>query len=437
MSAGAPHPAAAGSSPTAAPAAPAAAITGAPGLRRPTGEVATIALRQLEESLPWYRAMPPQDRSWVGLVAQAGIADFASWYRDPTTPLTITSEVFGRAPRELTRSVTLSQTLQLVRTIVQVVEDNVGLLALPGYERSVRESALRYSREVAFAAAELYAEAAEARGAWDARLEALVVDALLRGDADDALQSRVAALGWQGHEKVAVVVGASSQGSAEDAVADVRQAAQSAADDALVGLQGDRLVVVLGSSRDPRAAAPTLVPRFGPGPIVVGPVVPGLSEAGRSARTALAGLVAARAWPGAPRPVLAEDLLPERVLSGDVTARRALLDGVYRPLTSASGALRQTLVSYLEHGRSLEATARTLFVHPNTVRYRLRRVAQVTGWDATSARDAYVLQVALTVGLLADGPGPSSAQPLPSPPDSTSAGAGSDATAGNVRPLHL
>ncbi|MFP5347400.1 MAG: PucR family transcriptional regulator, partial [Actinomycetes bacterium] len=147
--------------------------------------MATIALRQLEESLPWYRAMPPQDRSWVGLVAQAGIAGFTSWYRDPTTPLTITADVFGRAPRELTRSVTLSQTLQLVRTIVQVVEDNVGLLALPGYERSVRESALRYSREVAFAAAELYAEAAEARGAWDARLEALVVDALLRGDADD------------------------------------------------------------------------------------------------------------------------------------------------------------------------------------------------------------------------------------------------------------
>ena len=45
---------------------------------------------------------------------------------------------------------------------------------------------LRYSREIAFAAAEVYARAAEARGAWDARLEALVVDALLRGEADDA-----------------------------------------------------------------------------------------------------------------------------------------------------------------------------------------------------------------------------------------------------------
>ena len=60
----------------------------------------------------------------------------------------------------------------------------------------MREAVLRYSREIAFAAAEVYAQAAEARGAWDARLEALVVDALLRGEADDSLRSRAAALGW-------------------------------------------------------------------------------------------------------------------------------------------------------------------------------------------------------------------------------------------------
>lgn len=380
-------------------------------LRRGTGRLSTIALQRLDETLPWYRAMPPQDRSWVGLVAQAGITAFTSWHEDPTAPLTVTADVFGTAPRELTRSVTLSQTLQLVRTIVEVVEDNVELLALPGQEQSVRESVLRYSREVAFAAAEVYAHAAEARGAWDARLEALVVDALLRGDADDALHSRVAALGWQGQEAVAVVVGASPAGSPEDVVAEVRRAAQSAADDALVGLQGDRLVVVLGSAGDPGSAAGTLVSRFGPGPVVVGPVVPGLSDAGRSARTALAGLVAARAWPEAPRPVLAEDLLPERVLSGDVSARRALLDRVHRPLVAAGGALAETVSTYLEHGRSLEATARSLFVHPNTVRYRLRRAADVTGWDATNPRDAYVLQIGLTVGLLADGPSRTTATP--------------------------
>ena len=42
---------------------------------------------------------------------------------------------------------------------------------------------LVYAREIAFSAAQVYARTAEARGAWDARLEALVVDSLVRGEA--------------------------------------------------------------------------------------------------------------------------------------------------------------------------------------------------------------------------------------------------------------
>ena len=39
-------------------------------------------------------------------------------------------------------------------------------------------------------------------------------------------------------------------------------------------------------------------------------------------------------------------------------------------------------------------------MHPNTVRYRLRRVADVTGWDPLDARESYVLQTALALGRL-------------------------------------
>jgi DNA-binding PucR family transcriptional regulator len=42
-----------------------------------------------------------------------------------------------------------------------------------------------------------------------------------------------------------------------------------------------------------------------------------------------------------------------------------------------------------------------LFVHPNTVRYRLRRVAEITGRNPADARDALVLRIALAVGRLA------------------------------------
>ena len=71
----------------------------------------------------------------------------------------------------------------------------------------LREAILLYSREIAFAAADVYARAAEARGLWDARLEALVVDSILSGEYDNELPSRIAALGWNGHGEVCVLVG--------------------------------------------------------------------------------------------------------------------------------------------------------------------------------------------------------------------------------------
>lgn len=370
-------------------------------LRRTSGALATAALHRMDETLPWYRAMSAEDRSWVGLVAQAGIAAFVAWFQSPdNNPAAVTADVFGTAPRELTRSISLQQTLEMVRTVVGVVEERVNDLAAPGAEQHVRESVLRYSREVAFAAAEIYAQAAEARGAWDARLEALVVDALVRGDADDGLRSRVAALGWPGEDAVAVLVGGTPEGAVEDAVDALRRRARAAGADTLIGVQGDRLVVVVGRCENPLDVADVLAAEFGPGPVVTGPVLGGLRDASRSARAALAGLVAARAWPAAPRPVPADDLLPERALSGDATARRCLVDRAYRKLVETPPLL-ETTATYLEMGRSLEGAARGLFVHPNTVRYRLRRVANLTGWDPTDPREGFVLQIAIALGRLA------------------------------------
>jgi DNA-binding PucR family transcriptional regulator len=104
--------------------------------------------------------------------------------------------------------------------------------------------------------------------------------------------------------------------------------------------------------------------------------------------------------------VAADDLLPERVISGDDAARRSLVKNIYRPLVAASNGLVETLGTYLELGHSLEATARELFVHANTVRYRLKRVCDVTGWDPLLPREAFVLQTALVVGRLAAPPKP-------------------------------
>jgi len=77
---------------------------------------------------------------------------------------------------------------------------------------------------------------------------------------------------------------------------------------------------------------------------------------------------------------------------------------VYRPLVEAGRVLVDTLTAFLDSGGALEATARALFVHANTVRYRLKRVCDVTGWDPLLPREAFVLQAALVVGRLSAPP---------------------------------
>ena len=119
-----------------------------------------------------------------------------------------------------------------------------------------------------------------------------------------------------------------------------------------------------------------------------------------SARAAIAGLRAAPAWPAAPRPVQADELLPERSLSGDGHARRQLASDVYGPLTIGDGVLLETVSTYLDSGGSIEATARAMFVHANTVRYRLKRVGEITGYSPLNPRDAFTLRVALALGRL-------------------------------------
>nr|BFD90863.1 fatty acid biosynthesis transcriptional regulator FasR [Kitasatospora sp. Xyl93] len=369
-------------------------------LEKSSGKLATAAISRMDDQLGWYRRMPPEHRSWIGLVAQAGIAAFTEWYRHPESAKAISTDVFGTAPRELTRAITLRQTVELIRTTIEVMEEAIEEVAAPGDEADMRESVLVYAREIAFATAQVYAQAAEARGAWDARLEALVVNSLLSGDADEGVLSRAAALGWGQPSQIRVVVGSAPDGDSELVVEAIRRAARYAKLNVLTGVLGKRLVVVVGGDKEPVQAARALIGQFAPGPVVVGPTVPDLLSATRSAHAAAAGLRACAAWPDAPRPVLADDLLPERALAGDQAARRQLVEEIYTPLDEAGSALLETLSVYLEQASSLEGAARMLFVHPNTVRYRLRRVTDVTGYAPSDVRSAFTLRIALALGRL-------------------------------------
>lgn len=372
-------------------------------VRRRSGGLATAATRRIEEHHGWYSELTAQERSWVAQVAQAGIADFVTWLGDaPGSAPHHPGAIFAPAPRELTRAVTLAQTLELVREVVGVVEDHVEEIARPGDVERLREAVLRYGGEVAFGAALVYAEAAEQRGAWDARLEALVLDAVVRGEVDESIRSQAAALGWTTTGDVVVLVGDAPEQAVEDiegALSRIHRAAGRRGLTVIAGVQGRRLVVVLGGVDDVAEEVALLAECFGPGPLVHGPVVDDLVEGALSAAAAVAAHDAAPGWPACPRPCPASDLLPERALAGDEWARLDLLSRVWEPL-SAQPALLETAEQHLGTKGGLEGTARGLFVHVNTVRYRLGRIAEVTGYDLSEPHDAFTVRVAMTYGRL-------------------------------------
>ncbi|MER5265685.1 helix-turn-helix domain-containing protein [Actinosynnema sp. NPDC002837] len=371
-------------------------------LQRASGDLAAASVAEMEERLPWFRRMPADQRAGVLLLIQNGVAGFVSWLHDPQQAIRLTAEAFRSAPKDISRWVSLRQTVELVRIALGLFEELLPKLAENEAERALlTEGVLRYGREIAFSAATSYAAAAEARGAWDARLEALVVDGIVRGDAEESLLSRATALGWDPAAEATVLVGNPPSDDPPAVVFEVRSRAARVGRPVLLSVQGSRLVVVVGGETERSESLVRMSEAFGPGPVVAGPTVTSLADAHRSAGDALSGLRAVVGWPAAPRPVRSLDLLPERALAGDPEAEWQLVDRVARPLEEASGSLLETVDAFLEVGGVLEACARKLFVHPNTVRYRLKRATELTGRNANDPRDALVLRVALAVGRLA------------------------------------
>lgn len=376
-------------------------------LHQNIGRIKTVALRALDEKLPWYRELPAGQRAQLGQVASQGLNSFASWFANPSRTgrlhmHQVVANVFGDTPSELSRTVSLRQASQLLRTMLEAIETSLPSVMNEQDKASTREAVLWYSREIAFALADVYARAAETRGSWDTRLESLLLDAVLRGDDQDEIRSRSAAFGWKSTHGIIVAAGFSPSDDKPGLLASLRQKARRARLEALIGVFSDQLVIVFGGVTDISEFESQIQGFFAaaPSPIVYGQSVGSLLEAHKSAHAATVGLVAARSWPNAPHPVAAHELLPERVLNGDASARKTLTTDVYQPLVNAGNQLLETVDVYIQLGQSLEATAREMFIHVNTVRYRLRRVTQTTGLDPTLARDAYVLQIALSLGRL-------------------------------------
>ncbi|MET9341736.1 helix-turn-helix domain-containing protein [Nonomuraea sp. NPDC003804] len=85
---------------------------------------------------------------------------------------------------------------------------------------------------------------------------------------------------------------------------------------------------------------------------------------------------------------------PRALTPADPPAATADLAALLAPL-DAHPELLLTLETHLRHGRSRRATADALHLHPNTVDYRLRRVAALTGLDPADDGDVQRVGAAL------------------------------------------
>jgi sugar diacid utilization regulator len=98
------------------------------------------------------------------------------------------------------------------------------------------------------------------------------------------------------------------------------------------------------------------------------------------------------------RAVGIDEVLVDAMLDSTVSAQRILTETL-RPLVTYDatrhGALVQTLRAYLDARLNVTKSAATLFVHPNTVGYRLRRIKEVCGRDPDDPDDLLVLALAL------------------------------------------
>jgi sugar diacid utilization regulator len=86
---------------------------------------------------------------------------------------------------------------------------------------------------------------------------------------------------------------------------------------------------------------------------------------------------------------------------------RAFALRVLRPLLAADGRatgdLLDTLRVYLDEGGVRRRAARRLFVHVNTIAYRLDRIERLLGRDLADPHDAFELTLALRILDLTDG----------------------------------
>jgi hypothetical protein len=212
-----------------------------------------------------------------------------------------------------------------------------------------------------------------------------VADLLLRGGSSpEVVREAAAAIGWPGVDAILPVLLPLDQ---------ARDARFRFSADGVVAERGRDAVLLLRAG--PRSERPALTEALHDRGAVIGPTLH-WTEVAQAVRLAerTAELVAPR-----PSPVFVDDHVADLVLRGEPGALAVLTARRLAPLAglreNQREALLATLVVWLRHWGSRTAVAAELFVHPQTVSYRLKRLRELLGDDLDDPGARFELQVVL------------------------------------------
>ncbi|HET6562369.1 MAG TPA: helix-turn-helix domain-containing protein [Marmoricola sp.] len=201
---------------------------------------------------------------------------------------------------------------------------------------------------------------------------------LLRGGSPDALEAAAERADWKPPRTLTAVILPDSRSRGVLAQVDTATLQPT---EQVPGLEDHPELTVLLIPNASGRSRPVLLRRLADREAVVGPARPWLearSSYDRALRVVGLGLDHSE-----PAPIDTETHLPELILGADPLAMEDLRRQVLAPLAELRPAvaekLQETLRAWLLHLGRREGIAATLFVHPQTVRYRMQQLRDVYG----------------------------------------------------------
>ncbi|GIJ27392.1 hypothetical protein Vqi01_25540 [Micromonospora qiuiae] len=276
------------------------------------------------------------------------------------------------------------------RQLLRTASQSLGRLRPVGTEELIdlSDAITAYVDELAAASTDGYAlQLREQAGEGDRRRQ--LAELLLRGDGmPSAVDAAAARIGWPDLDAVVPVL------LPLDQARDVRFRY---GPDGLVVERGRDAVLLLRAG--PRATRAALTEALAGRWVMVGPELPWPQV---PAAVRLAELVAGLAGP-APGPLFADDHLIALALRGETGALAVLTARRLAPLAELRPAQREnllvTLHSWLRHWGARAEVSAELFVHPQTVSYRLKRLRDLYGADLDDPTARFELLVVLSSRL--------------------------------------